>query len=58
MDTGGWITEVCSDLNNDWRSQTEQRTFLCVATLNMCPFCGGDRFPASDRLSLVVVAQN
>lgn len=41
-DTGAWIAEVCFNLNNDLQSQTEQRTFLRVSPLNMCPFHSGD----------------
>ena len=37
-----WITEVCFNLNNDLQSQTEQRTFLRVTPVNMCPFRSGD----------------
>lgn len=40
-----WIAEVCFNLNNDLQSQTEQRTFLRVTPLNMCPFHPGDRSP-------------
>lgn len=40
------IAEVCFNLNNDLRSQTEPGTFLRVTPLNMRPFHPGDRFPA------------
>lgn len=40
------IAEVCFNLNNDLRSQTEPGTFLRVTPLNMRPFHPSDRSPA------------
>ena len=45
------IAEVCFNLNNDLRSQTEPGTFLRVTPLNMRPSNPSDKSLRFDRIS-------